>query len=93
MNNDELIKYVELSDIPEAYQPVVSLIGLDAFLQLCNYARGDELYFPMRETILRKVRNRLIIQEYDGHNFVELSKKYNLTVKHIKNIITGSNLV
>lgn len=93
MNNGELIKHIELSDIPEAYQPIVSLVGLDAFLQLCNYARGDELYFPMRETILRKVRNRLIMQEYDGYNFTELSKKYSLTVKHIKNIIKGSNSV
>ena len=31
MDNDELVKYMELSDVPETYQPIVSLIGLDAF--------------------------------------------------------------
>jgi len=48
MDNDELLKDVDVSDIPETYQPVVSLIGLDNFLKLCRYAMGDELYFPMQ---------------------------------------------
>lgn len=91
MNNDELLKMVDVSDIPETYQPVVSLIGMDNFLKMCHYAMGDEIYFPMKESILRNARNRLIIQEYNGHNLVELSQKYNLTVKHIRNIVKGSN--
>lgn len=91
MDNGEFLKYVDASDIPETYQPVVSLIGLDNFLRLCRYAMGDELYFPMQESILRNARNRLIIQEYDGHNLAELSQKYNLTAKHIRNIVKGLN--
>lgn len=91
MDNDELLKRVDISDIPETYQPVVSLIGLDNFLKLCRYAMGDELYFPMQESILRNARNRLIIQEYNGHNLAELSRKYGLTRKYIRNIVKGSN--
>lgn len=91
MDNDELLKHVDVSDIAETYQPVVSLIGLDNFLKLCRYAMGDELYFPMQESVLRNARNRLIIQEYNGHNLAELSRKYNLTAKHISNIVKCSN--
>lgn len=91
MNSNELLKYVDVSDIPETYQPVVSLIGLDNFLKMCQYAVGDELYFPMQESILRNARNRLIIQEYNGHNLAELSRKYGLTKKCIRNIVKGSN--
>ena len=92
MDNNVLLKNVNVSDIPETYQPVVSLIGLDNFLKMCRYAMGDEIYFPMQESILRNARNRLITQEYNGHNATELSQKYNLTVKHISNIVKGSNL-
>lgn len=92
MNNDEFLKHVEVSDIPETYQPVVSLIGLDNFLKLCRYAMGDELYFPMQESVLRNTRKRLIIHEYNGCNLSELSHKYDLTPSRIRNIVKGSNL-
>ena len=92
MNNDEFLKHVEVSDIPETYQPVVSLIGLDNFLKLCRYAMGDELYFPMQESVLRNTRKRLIIHEYNGCNLSELSRKYDLTPSQIRNIVKGSNL-
>lgn len=64
MDNNELLKRVDISDIPNTYQSVVSLIGLDNFLKMCRYAMGVELYFPMQESILRNTRKRLIIQEY-----------------------------
>ncbi len=89
MDSNNLLKDVEISDIPEAYHPIVSLIGLDNFLKMCEYSMGDEIYFPMRETIFRKARNRLIIQEYNGYNHAELAKKYNLTSKQIKNIVNA----
>ena len=92
MDNDELLKDVDVSDIPETYQPVVSLIGLDNFLKLCRYAMGDELYFPMQESVLRNTRKRLIIREYNGCNLLELSHKYGLTPNRIRNIVKGSNL-
>ena len=91
MDSNELLKLVDVSDIPETYQPVVSLIGLDNFLKMCRYAMGDEVYFPMQKNILLKTRNRLIVQEYNGYNLEELSQKYDLTAKHISNIIKGSN--
>ena len=93
MDNNEILRNVDVSDIPETYQPVVSLIGLDNFLKMCNYAMGDELYFPMQESILRNARNRLIIQEYNGNNLSELSRKYGLTRNYIRNIVKGSNRV
>ena len=93
MDNDELLKHVDVYDIPETYQPVVSLIGLDNFLKLCRYAVGDELYFPMQESVLRNTRKRLIIQEYNGYNLSELSVKYDVTKSRIKGIIRGAKAI
>lgn len=92
MDKDELLNHVDVIDIPENYQPIVNLIGLDNFLRLCQYAGGDEIYFPMYKSILCGTRNRMILQEYDGYNLKELSEKYNLTVNQIKNILKGSNV-
>lgn len=92
MDRDLLLRNVNESDVPETYRPVVSLIGMESFLKLCQYAMGDELYFPMQKTILRNTRNRLIIQEYNGENLSELSRKYNLTLKRARDIIESADL-
>lgn len=87
MNVNDFLPYVMKADIPETYQPVVDMIGIDAFLKLCQYCMGDNMYFPMTDTIFRKTRNRLIQQEYDGYNSKMLGKKYGITTRQVTNIV------
>lgn len=50
MNVDELTRQLigetKIDDISESYRPVVEIIGVDKFIELSDYAKGDELYFP-----------------------------------------------
>ena len=41
-----LIEETTLEDISESYRPVVDIIGIEKFIELSEYAKGDELYFP-----------------------------------------------
>ncbi|HCT92476.1 MAG TPA: Mor transcription activator family protein [Lachnospiraceae bacterium] len=91
MDYDRLLEMIRPSDIADTYQPVVSLIGLENFLKLCQYAMGSELYFPTLEGILRNTRRRVILQEYNGYNLQELSKKYGLTQSRIRNLLKRRN--
>lgn len=84
-------KHTNINDVPEKYKPIIDLIGLDNFIKLCMFANGDELYFPMYDSILRNTRKRLILQEYNGYNMSELSKKYNLSYNQIRTIIKSQN--
>lgn len=90
MKNKEMFQYLTADDVPDQYQHIVELIGLDAFMKLCEYSCGDEIYFPMPDTILKVTRNRMILKEYNGYNTKELSTKYNLTLHQVKNITKGS---
>lgn len=91
MNEHVLMSHIIQSDVPEAYQPVVSLIGLEGFLKLCQYAMGDDLYFPKIDTMIRHARNRLIREEYNGYNAKELSKKYGITFNQMKSLVKDAN--
>ena len=55
MNVDELTRQLigetKIDDISESYRPVVEIIGVDKFIELSDYAKGDELYFPKIENI------------------------------------------
>lgn len=84
MKQDELLKMVDICDVPESYRPIVELVGLNNFLKLCRYASGDEIYFPMQKSILKNTRKRLIQKEFNGCNALELSRKYDISLKRVK---------
>lgn len=84
---NELIEETTIDDIGERYRDIVELIGIRNFVELSNYSRGDELYFPKVESIVSPARNRRIKKEFNGYNTKELADKYNLTTKQIQNIL------
>lgn len=97
MASDELEKSLigetTLEDIAESYRPVVQIIGIEKFIELSEYAKGDELYFPKKENIIAPARNRRIKKEWDGYNLKELAEKYNLTTKQISNILKDEPMI
>lgn len=97
MNVDELTRQLigetKIDDISESYHPVVEIIGVDKFIELSDYAKGDELYFPKIENIIAPARNRRIKKEWNGYNLKQLAEKYNLTTKQISNIIKDEPMI
>lgn len=90
---NEIIKQVIIEEIPTSLVPIVELIGLDNVIKLSQYSMGDDIYFPKFESIIRKTRNRLIVNEYNGFNQRELAKKYEITCTQIINIIKNKKEV
>lgn len=92
MNDDlkqKLIQETTVEDIADTYSEVVRIIGVELFVELSDYAKGDKLYFPKAENVVAPARNRRIKKEYNGYNVKELAKEYNLTVQQISNILKG----
>ena len=83
----ELIEETTIEDISESYRSVVGIIGIEKFIELSDYAKGDELYFPKVENVIAPARNRRIKKEWNGYNMKELADRYNLTTKQIGNIL------
>lgn len=88
-----LIGETTLEDISESYHPVVQIIGVEKFIELSEYAKGDSLYFPKPENVIAPARNRRIKKEWNGYNSRQLAEKYNLTTKQIGNILKGEPMV
>lgn len=88
-----LVSETTLEDIADSYRPVAEIIGIQKFMELCEYAMGDELYFPKAESVIAPARNRRIKKEWNGYNAKELAEKYNLTTKQIGNILKGEPVV
>jgi Mor family transcriptional regulator len=84
--DEEKIKEFCIEDLPETYSQLVSEIGIDNTLKIAKLFSGQYVYFLKVETIERPLRNRQIRDEFNGYNYEELAKKYNLTEIMIRNI-------
>ncbi|MGL5711564.1 MAG: Mor transcription activator family protein [Paraclostridium sp.] len=79
---------IELIDIPEQYQDVVEFLGIDTFIDFCNYFGGSNMYIPTLKTLENTTRNKNILCEFkQGSTIKALAKKYNLTSNGIRKIL------
>jgi Mor family transcriptional regulator len=82
---------IPVEDLPEHYRPIIQLVGMENFLKLSAYANGSNLYFPTINSCIEPVRNRRIVEEYNaGRNLLELGRKYRLSERQVRHIITTS---
>lgn len=86
---DELIADTTEKDIRADYYPYIERIGLKNFLQLAEFAHGDQMYIPKLETLLIPARNRRIRKDYNGDNARELAETYGLSMRQIASILVG----
>ena len=64
-------------------------IGLEAYRKLIANYGGNPVYIPKAETVLKEIREREIIEKFDGKNYRTLSKEYGVSEKTIRKIIFG----
>ena len=79
---------LQLEDLDEERQQVARLIGLDNFKKLMEVYRGVYLYIPKADKLERIERNEQIRAEFNGYNFKELARKYDLTEVSIRSIVS-----
>ncbi|MCY9757395.1 hypothetical protein M5X00_24515 [Paenibacillus alvei] len=75
--------------LPEPYRKYAELIGTDNLIKLARQNGGDHVYIPTMDFFLRPVRDRRIIEEYDGYNHRQLARKYDLSERRIREICEG----
>ncbi|GLC87510.1 Mor transcription activator family protein [Lysinibacillus piscis] len=84
---------ITVSMLPEEYQGVAELVGIDLFLKLCSLYGGSSLYIPKKERVTRHIRDIKIKSEFNEGNYKELSRKYNLSESHIRKIVGNPRII
>lgn len=92
MNDASSFAAIRREDIPEEYQDLVDLLGLDVFLDLVRLCGGMSLYIPVSESLTRDGRNREIRARFDGTNYRALARQFRLTERHVRKIINGTKM-
>ena len=78
--------------LPEQYQPLAEILGVQPLLKLAEQYGGASLYIPKVEALVKALRDKRIQKEYNGYNAKELAQKYELSVTWVLNICKDNPL-
>ena len=82
-----MINFLTKEDVPEILQGLVDIMGIEAFIQLIKQYGGSSLYIPNENSVLKPIRNRLIRENFNGHNYKKLAKEFKISEMQVRNII------
>lgn len=74
----------------EIYKDLAELIGKENTLKIFSSYQGLFVTFPMKLFSKDGIEN-IVMGEYDGHNAVEIARKYGYSLRHVNRIIKISH--
>lgn len=74
-------------DIIYPFDELIDKLGFDTVYILSESLGGSNLYIPKLRKIFKVPMDKQIKKEFDGGNYLELSRKYGLCERSIRNII------
>jgi Mor family transcriptional regulator len=87
---DECLKKAVLrfpGGVLQPYDEILGRVGFDAMIEFVEEFGGCQIYVPSKRTIFRECVESAIVVEFDGDNIKLLAKKYDYSVKGIRDII------
>jgi len=79
---------MEECKLPEPYQTMKRLIGIENTLNLAQHYQGTAVYFTKLDKIMRQMRNQKIHEEFNGDNIKQLAQEYNLSEIWVREILS-----
>ena len=86
MDIERIVSFDQLSG---DQRELAEIVGLEAYRKLVANYGGMSIYINKPETILRDLRNIEICNSFNGFNYRELAKKYHLSEKTVREIVSG----
>lgn len=86
------LRTIRPEDVPEEYQDILELLGMEAFLRLIHLCGGQSLYLPKLDSLQKDGRDREIRARFDGGNYRALARQFRLSERQIRKIISGTRV-
>ncbi len=83
-----LLDNLTVDDLDEEQRQLAECIGIEAYKKLVRNYAGSCVYIRKPDTVTVKIRNEKIKKEFNGYNYLELAKKFNLSEISIRRIVS-----
>ena len=85
--DERILELIKVEDVPDGSRDLVEIFRMDTYMELVDYCGGRNVYIPSKSAIVKKARNRVIKEEFDGGNFRELSSKFGISDIQVRKIV------
>ncbi|MEA4825064.1 MAG: Mor transcription activator family protein [Clostridium sp.] len=82
-----MLERLTLEDLPDGQRYIAELIGLENYKKLVHYFGGSDIYIQKEDTLTKDIRNKEIISMFNGGNYLEIAKIFNLSERAVRQII------
>lgn len=83
----DIEKIISLEQLSGDQRELAETVGLKAYIKLVVNYGGSHIYINKADTLTRENRNSEIKEKFDGSNYRELAREYNLSEITIRNIV------
>lgn len=84
---DDLARELTIEMLPDGlWRQIADEIGIENFCKLADIIGGATVYIPKLESVLRPIRDMHIKAEFNGWNYIELARKYDITERLVRQI-------
>ncbi len=84
-----LLDELTIEDLDCEQKELAECIGLAAYKKLVENYAGSYVYVCKPDTVTKNARNMQIEKEFNGYNYLELAKKFNLSEGSVRRIISA----
>lgn len=81
-------KIVSIFQLEGEQRELAEIIGLESYKKLVEWCGGSAVYIKKSDTLTRNQRNDEIRKDFNGRNYREISRKYNLSESSIRKILS-----
>lgn len=85
----KLLHKLKLDDLTGEQRELAETIGIDAYIKLVDAYGGSNIYIQKPDTVTRDARNSEICENFNGYNYRQLARRYDVTEKTIREIVGG----
>lgn len=78
---------ITLEDLQEQHRELAEIIGIDNLLALSKHFGGMQLYIPQTDKLMKNVKYKAIMAEFDGMNIKKLAKKYDVSESTVYRLV------
>ena len=85
------IKEIKIEDLPERYQEIALIVGLEHTLKLAEYFGKQGVYFVSIDSLIRQKKETYIRKHFNGRNHKDLARATGYSERWIYEILKAAH--
>ena len=81
---EKILEFIRVDDVPQGCKDLVEIFGMDSLVEYCG---GSNVYIPSKGAIVKKARNRIMKEVFDGGNYREIANRFGISEVAVRQIV------